>query len=425
MTSIDDLKTIINDQEKEMIELISSDKIIRREYPVSKLKYAHGAANIITGPRRSGKSVFAFQVLEDKGKFGYVNFEDARLNIKAEELNKVLEAIYAIKGDTRRFLFDEIQNVAGWEKFISRLVDSKDIVITGSNSNLLSRELGSAMTGRHVNNVILPFSFREFLSYNKFKYDLSKGLSTIEKVGMIKQLEKYLYSGGFPLGIELGRQYLEDLHTDIIFKDVVVRHKIKLSAKIRELADYMSSLSASEVSYNKLKDAIGITGKHTLKEWVSFLEEAYLIIILKRFSFKRKESIKSPIKIYSIDPGFIEISSVGASVSKRMETAVSIELLRKKNYSLREMRFYYWKNAADKEVDFVVNYNGSIIQLIQVTYASDRSDIKDREVGNLLVASKELHCGNLLVITWDYEAEENIKGKKIKFIPLWKWLLNI
>ena len=425
MVTVELLKTIINDQENDIRKLASSDKIIPREYPSGRLKYAHGAANIITGPRRSGKSVLAFQLIKRKGNFGYVNFEDVRLKIKAEELNKVLEAIYSVKGEVKYILFDEIQNVPGWERFISRLVDSKDIIITGSNSNLLSKELGSSMTGRHSDHVILPFSFREFLAYSRFQYNISKGVSTIEKVNLIKRLSDYLYTGGFPLGIELGKQYLNDLYTDIIFKDVVIRHNIKLSSKIRDLADYLASLPSSEISYNKLRNIIGLSSKHTIKEWVGFLEEAYLVFILKRFSFKKKERIKSPVKIYSIDPGFVAVNLVDASISKRMEEVVSIELLRKKSYFLPSLSIYYWKDAGGREVDFLIEENGKVKQLIQVTYVSDRNDIKDREVDNLIAASSELHCNDLLVITWDYEAEEKVKGKKIKFVPLWKWLLNL
>ncbi len=418
------IKTVLKDQESSIKELVSSSKIINREYPLDKLKYTRGVANIITGPRRSGKSVFAFQAIEKQENFGYVNFEDINLNIKAEELNKVLEAIYSIKGETKFFLFDEIQNITGWERFISRLVDSKNILLTGSNSNLLSKELGSSMTGRHFDHVLLPFSFREFLSYNKIQYDISKGLSTAEKVRLLKGLEKYLYTGGFPIGIELGKQYLDDLYTDIIFKDVVIRHKIKLSSKMRDLADYLAASSSTEVSYNKLRNIIGLSSKHTIKEWIGFLEEAYLIFILKRFSFKKKETLKYPFKMYSIDPGFIASSLTSGSISKRMEEVVAIELLRRKNYLSQTNDIYYWKDSTNKEIDFLLEDSGNVKQLIQVTYASERDSINQREIDNLITGASKLNCNNLFVITWDYEANEAINGRRIRFIPLWKWLLK-
>ena len=424
MVDIEVIKTTIQDQEKGIEELVSSNKIIHREYPLERLKYVRGIANIITGPRRSGKSVFAFQAIKEQERFGYVNFEDVNLKIKAEELNKVLEAIYSIKGEVKYFLFDEIQNVPGWEKFVARLVDNKNIILTGSNSNLLSKELGSSMTGRHFDHILLPFSFREFLSYHKIQYNISKGFSTMEKIKLIKELKNYIYTGGFPIGIELGKQYLDDLYSDIIFKDVVIRHKIKLSSKIRDLANYLASLSSSEVSYNKLRNIIGLSSKHTVKEWVGFLEEAYLIFILKRFSFKKKESLRFPVKIYSIDPGFLVFSLVDASISKRMEEVVAIELLRRKSYFSQITNIYYWRASTGQEIDFLLEDKGKVNQLIQVTYASDKNSINEREVGNLIIGASKLHCSNLLVITWDYEAEERIKGRKIRFVPLWKWLLN-
>jgi predicted AAA+ superfamily ATPase len=280
------------------------------------------------------------------------------------------------------------------------------------------------MTGRHFDHVLLPFSFREFLSYNKIQYDISKGLSTAEKVRLLKGLEKYLYTGGFPIGIELGKQYLDDLYTDIIFKDVVIRHKIKLSSKMRDLADYLASSSSTEVSYNKLRNIIGLSSKHTIKEWIGFLEEAYLIFILKRFSFKKKETLKYPFKMYSIDPGFIASSLTSGSISKRMEEVVAIELLRRKNYLSQTNDIYYWKDSTNKEIDFLLEDSGNVKQLIQVTYASERDSINQREIDNLITGASKLNCNNLFVITWDYEANEAINGRRIRFIPLWKWLLK-
>ncbi len=423
MPDVENLKDIIKDQENRMGNILSKN-IIEREYPASKITAVNGAANVVVGPRRCGKSVFAFQLVKNQ-KFGYANFDDERINIKAADLNKVLEAIYTLKGDVEYLLLDEIQVVDGWERFVSRIVDSKKVIITGSNSKLLSKDLGTYMTGRHIDHKLLPFSFREFLLYNGFKLNESKAYSTLEKTVVLKYLKDYMLVGGFPLALTLGHQYLDDLYNDIIFRDVVIKHHIKLSSKLKQLSVYTTSLSSSEVSYNKLKNVIGLAGKHTAQEWINYLEEAYLIFSVRRFSFKLKERINYPFKVYSIDTGFLSTAAVDGSISRKIENIVAIDLIRRRNYGFDNFNLSYWRNNQQMEVDFVLNSSNKVKELIQVTYVSNAGEINERETKSLIIASEELHCNNLLVITWDYEAEEKIKGKKIKFVPLWKWLLNV
>ncbi len=423
MSTVEEIKVIIKEQESKMQEMLESERIVEREYQIDPKQIASGAANIITGPRRCGKSVLAFE-LAKREKFGYINFDDERLNLQADELNKVLEAIYELNGDVRLLLFDEIQEVKGWEKFISRLVDSKRIIITGSNARMLSKEFATYLTGRHISHVLLPFSFREFLAYNEPGLEAKKVYTTLEKARVLGLLNRYLEVGGFPLSLKLGRAFLADLYRDIVERDVVQRYRIRMPSKLSDVARYLISNSSSEMSYNKLKRLFGIASKHTIQDWIGYLENAYAVFKLERFSYKLKESIMAPKKVYAIDTGMINVVSAQTDIDKLMESSVAAELLRRKLYWFNDTEINYWKSHAQEEVDFVVRKGRRVLQLIQVTYASDRTQIKERETRNLIKASKELKCKDLLVITWDYEGTSRVGSKAIRFMPMWKWMLS-
>lgn len=422
MVSVPDLKYAITDKEAELRLKFDNENIIERELLSKAEKPKYDFATVITGPRRCGKSIFAFQ-LAGAERFGYVNFEDERLNIPSKDLNKVLEAVYELKGDTNLLIFDEIQNIDGWELFVSRLVGSKRIIITGSNAKIMSKELATRLTGRHIDYELLPFSFREFLRYKNYEVKESDTYSTLEKSKRVNYLKEYASNGGFPLALREGKSVLAGLYNDILEKDVIQRYGIIMKTKLSELSRYLLSNASSEISYNKLRRIFEIKGPHTIQDWMSYLEKAYLIFKVERFSFKLKESIMAPKKVYAIDTGMINMISGDENMSRLMENMVAVELVRTRNLS--DTSINYWKNHAQKEVDFVLRRGIKVLKLIQVTYASDKNGINEREVKNLLLASEELRCNNLLVITWDYEAEEKIKGKKIRFIPLWKWLLKI
>jgi predicted AAA+ superfamily ATPase len=422
MVLVSDLKLAISEKEEEIRLKFKNENIVERDLLTKVKAPKKDFATVITGPRRSGKSIFAFQ-LAGKENFGYVNFEDERLRISAGDLNKVLDALYGLKGDIELLIFDEIQNIDGWEPFVSRLLGSKKVVLTGSNAKIMSKELATRLTGRHLDYELFPFDFKEFLEFKSYKINEQDFYLTRERAKLTEFAEKYVKEGGFPLALREGKTVLAELYNDIIEKDVVQRYKINMRTKLAELSRYLVSNTSSEISYRKLKNIFGIKGQHTIQDWISYLEKAYLLFIVERFSFKLKEAIMAPKKIYCIDTGIIGVISREQGISRLMENTVAVDLLRRKTYS--DIEVNYWKNYAQKEVDFVLRKGRKVFSLIQVTYASSSIDIKDREINGLLIASKELRCNDLLVITWDYEAEERVKGRKIKFVPLWKWLLNI
>jgi len=417
MVNIEEIKTAIVDREEEIKKKFKEENIIERESERVVRKYlSTDIALIITGVRRCGKSILAY-MLGKNNNYGYVNFEDERLDIEAKYLNKVLEALYSLKGDIDILIFDEIQNIPGWERFVTRLIQNKKIIITGSNARLLSKELATYLTGRHIDYTLYPFSFREFLKFKKF----SPNIHLTEDIAKIKNhLNKYLKIGGFPLTYKVGRLFLIENYKDIIERDVIQRYKIKYQKVLKDLAKYLISNLSKEISYNKLKNLLGVKSVHTIINYTEYIQNAYLVFLIERFSFKLKEQVIAPKKVYCIDTGIA--NAIGfkftENFGKLMENIVAVELKRK------EKEFYYWKDYQQREVDFVVKEGLKIKQLIQVCYNIEDYNTKERELKSLIKASKELKCNNLLVITWDFEGEEKIERKKIRFVPLWKWLLS-
>jgi len=419
-----DFRAIIREQREELEEVEVRERIIERESSGRArgyLKYPNIIA--IIGVRRCGKSIFSY-LLAKGTKFGYVNFDDERLSdIKTEDLDKILEAIYELYGDVDYIILDEIQNVAKWELFANRLRRTKRVIITGSNSNLLAGELGTHLTGRYISMPMFPFSFREFLDFKGFKK--RSAYTTREKAELLKLLREYLETGGFPEVYKFGRAILHRTYDDIITKDLLLRYRIKKRDDIRKLAKYLITNFSQEISYSNLAKIFNVKHVSTVSNWVSYLENCFLIFKLERFAFKLKQQFLAPRKIYCVDAGII--NSIGFKFSenlgKLMENTIAIELQREKAIDDTK-EIYYWKDHQQNEVDFVIKKGTKVEELIQVTYGNDKEEIKEREIKSLLKAGEELRCKNLSVITWDYEGSEKSKGGRINFIPFWKRLVG-
>jgi len=419
-----ELKAVLIAQKRE-IEGIFKDNIIDREILESSRKYMDSdMIKVVTGIRRCGKSVFSFQLLKGRD-FAYANFDDERLSgIRAEDLNDVLEVLHEIYGNFKCLFLDEMQNIEKWELFVNRCRrQGYNILLTGSNAKMLSKELAAHLTGRYIELELYPFSFREFLRYFGMKYS-EEDFYLPEKIGEIKKrLGEYVERGGFPEVLRYGEiraRYLTDLYSAIIGKDIITRYNIRHSKILKDMAAYLISNYGSFMSYNKLKNIFNIKSVHTIENYVSYIEESYLIFQLFPFSFKVKEQLISPKKIYAIDTGMINAvsSKTFDNKSRLIENIVFMELKR-----LGKEIFYY-KSKQQEEVDFVLKEGLKAKQLIQVCYSLDDEHTKKREIKALLKASEELKCKNLLVITWDYEGEEKIEKNKIIYKPLWKWLLE-
>lgn len=306
--------------------------------------------------------------------------------------------------------------------FVNRLKRRRYIItVTGSNAKLLSKDLATHLTGRHFGIELYPFSFKEFLSYRGIAVE-EKDLYVTEKRALInRSLDEYLTMGGFPevLHLEAGSQYLRELFDKIITRDVVLRYNIKYVKALKETALYVISNFGARLTYNKLKNIFEIKSVHTVKNYLNYLEETYLVFQLEPFSFKIKEQIKQPRKVYCIDTGLISalIPKTTIDYGKIMENAVFLELKR------REKEVFYY-SAPSFEVDFLVKEGKKIAQLIQVCRSLNNAETKKREIKALLRAARSLRCRRLLIITGDQEGEEKAGGEKIQILPLWKWLLE-
>ncbi len=422
MATLQDIKSAIVDREEEIKQKWAAENIIGREL-LEKAKglISSDVALIITGVRRCGKSMLGVMLGKDS-KYAYVNFEDERLGLESSELNKVLEAVYSLKGEVELLILDEIQNITGWEKFVARIIPRQKVIITGSNARLLSKELATYLTGRHVNVTLFPFSFKEYLDFRQVKFNpnLTRDVAVIKN-----ELNNYLSTGGFPLVAKLGNIFLAETYRDILERDIIQRYRIRQVKAFKDLAKYLMSSTSNEFSYNKLKSIFNIKSVHTVKNYVTYLENAYLMFVLERFSFKLKAQVLAPKKIYCIDTGLAGVVSFTfmENRGKVMENAVAIELQRRVASELG-MELYYWKDYQQREVDFVVKKEKKVTQLIQVCYELSDPFTKEREIKSLVEASKELRCKKALVITSEFEGEEKHKGLVVKFVPLWRWLLE-
>ncbi|OGI07908.1 MAG: hypothetical protein A3I68_02360 [Candidatus Melainabacteria bacterium RIFCSPLOWO2_02_FULL_35_15] len=420
------LQEIILQQKKEKEQTLLKDFIKREKITGFKKNLSSDLIKVITGPRRAGKSVFSFLLLED-ANFAYLNFDDEKL-LDVTDTDEIIKSLVEVYGKTKYIFFDEIQNLKNWELFVNKLQRrGYNLVLTGSNAKLLSKELSTSLTGRYISVEIFPFSFREFLTAKKVSVAKKEFNLPEIKGEILNYLSEYNLHGGFPevtLKNFEPKQYLNTLYEAILLKDIVKRYNVRFTQKMYDLSVYTASNFCQELSYTKLKNILGFNSTHTAQNYLSYLSEAYISFTLNRYSNKVKEQINASKKIYLIDNGFIEAKAFQSSKNygKLIENLIFIELL---NRGCKlNMNLFYYKTRNQKEVDFVLKKGIKIKELIQVSY-----DVKDpytekREINSLLEASEELNCKNLSIITWDTEKKVTVKKTKISFIPLWKWLLD-
>lgn len=364
-------------------------------------------ALVLSGIRRCGKSTLLKQLIKRVKEFYYFDFEDPRtVNFEVEDFQKLEEVFLEEYGNKSYYFFDEIQNVQKWELFVRALLDKKKyVIITGSNASLLSKELGTRLTGRHLQFELFPFSYKEFL------------VLTNRKEG-INSFEEYFINGGFPEYLKLNKaNILQRLFNDILIRDIAIRHKVRNLKILREMALYLLTNVGKEFSYNNLKKTFNLGSTNSVISFVSYFEDSYLFFTVPKFDYSLKKQIVNPKKIYSIDSGLINVDSASFSQDKGkvLENIVFI-YLRKKHKDI----FYFQKKG---ECDFLVKDGAKITAAIQVCYEFNE-DNKNREINGLSEALEKFSLTEGLILTYSQDDKFSIKGKKIRVIPVWKWLLN-
>jgi len=415
------LRDTVISQKAELQRTLNEQYIEREIEPFS---LEHDLIKVVMGPRRAGKSFFCTHTLSRTANFGYANFDTPALSAlkNTEDLISALKQVYS---NPTVLFFDEIQELPKWELFVNQLQrQGFNVVVSGSNSKLLSRELATHLTGRHIPTTVLTFSFREYLKATN---------TDINKI-TIQQFEEvllgYLQNGGYPETVVKkldSAKYLSTLFDSILYKDIIKRHNIRKGPDIERLATYVLSNIATEFSYLSLAQAIGVKSSMTIQKYCGFLEEAYLFFTINRFSYKTKLAGQNR-KMYSYDNGMISAKAFQASPNygKLFENCVAAHLKRKELD--KELELFYWRNQQGEEVDFVVKKGPRVVELIQVCYSLENKKTLDREVRALLKAGNELKCDKLTILSMCEDKEEThewfgLKGK-IAYRPLAKWLLG-
>lgn len=418
------LKEVIQTQKK---RIVKHDSYIERTQTQDLIKtFATPHATVVMGIRRCGKSSLLNQLLQRyyPDQFYYLNFEDERLlSFKVEDFNTLHEIFVELLGERKIFYFDEIQNIPQWEIYIRRMQDSGyKFFLTGSNAALLSQEMGTKLTGRHLDIELFPFSFQEYLkfqNYEKAQYDL---YDVNERGHLHKFYNQYLRHGGMPEFLQYQQPtILTQTYEDILFRDIFNRHEINDIKALRELALYLITNMSKTFSYNKLKNLLQIGSVNTIKNYIEYLEKSYLIFTLNQFSHSLKKQIVNQKKVYVIDNGLAD--SIAFQFSKNqgqfLENLVFLSLRR------NHQKIYYYKTANNLEVDFLVMHGTHVEKLIQVCANLNDEKTKKQEIEALVKAMDETSLKEAFILT-DYEQETLKIGEKTIFVqPTYQWLLQL
>jgi predicted AAA+ superfamily ATPase len=397
---------------KESIELAYRDQqsrlkydnqyLIDRQY-LDRYTPTGGHIEVISGIRRSGKSTLMNQIrhLYYPGA-AYFNFEDSRtFGFEVNDFSKLDEII---PHDTPAYFFDEIQNVDSWEIFVRQLHDrKKKVYVTGSNATLLSRELGTRLTGRHIRHELFPFSYKEFLSFKNL-------------VPSPETFDQYVENGGFPEYLSDGDpMILQNLFKDIVLRDIAVRHGIRNTHILMEIALYLLTNTGKETSYNSLRKAFGIGAANTVSDYLSWLEDAWVIFQLHRFSWSTKNRSVNPRKIYVIDTGMVRANTLSFSADRGrlLENSIYLHLRQSGN------EIFYFRE--EKECDFVVFENRTCKMVIQVCEQVTNDNLK-RETSGLIEAMDSFKLPEGIIITRDQKDTLNVDGHIIQLIPAYQFV---
>nr|WP_321496800.1 ATP-binding protein [uncultured Methanolobus sp.] len=377
---------------------------------------------IVAGLRRVGKSTLMNEIRKDHLHESYfVNFDDERFfDFTIEDFQTMKELLIELYGERNVYFFDEIQNIRGWERFVRRLHDNgKKVYVTGSNASMLSREMGTHLTGRHLSYSLYPYSFKEFLRFKKYELPIPEVLTTVEKSTLKRHFNEYIEAGGIPEFVKNRDElYVKTLYENIIYRDIIARYNLKDEKALKTTAYFAASNIAKEISYNNVRKLTGFSSATTIKEYFEYLENSYLAYLLPRYSTSLKTQVYSNKKVYFIDTPIAKILGFRTSedYGRILENMVFMELKR------RNLEIYYHRE--NKECDFVIRNGYNIAEAIQVTQSLGNPDTRKREIEGLFDALETYNLSEGLILTDDTEDKIEIDDKQIIVKPVWKWMLE-
>ena len=364
-------------------------------------------ATIITGIRRCGKSTLLRQLMSRKYDSAlYLNFEDIRLaNFDTDDFTRLQREIE--RRNVRVLFFDEIQIIPKWEIFIHQMLNEEyTLFITGSNASLLSSELGTHLTGRHIPMELFPFSYSEYLSFKSRPADEDSLLN-------------YLRDGGIPEYVKNESEIiLNTLIDDILIRDIAIRNSIKDVNSLRALAVYLLSNIGNLVSAGKLVGMFDIKAASTFLDYFSFYQRSYLLEFIPIFSYSLKVQSRNPKKVYSMDLGLANEASANFSdnTGHKLENLIFLHLRRKSG------NICYYKGKG--ECDFVVAEKGKVLHAIQVCHQITDQNFA-REYNGLLEAMKAFNLSEGIIVTTNQTDSFEEDGKHTRLMPANQFLLSL
>ena len=414
MTSKEQIREVIYDQRNLYVDLGIERKIDQSLVDCQEVL-------VLTGVRRCGKSVLMQQIRAKRSEKDYfISFDDDRLlHFTVDDFQLLYDVFVEDFGVQHTFYFDEIQLVDGWERFVDRLYKhGNKVIVTGSNAKMLSRELGTLLTGRHVSKEVYPFSMSEYMELLGVKVTRDSFYTTEGRAMLQNVQNDYLKDGGFPQYLRSKNvEYLKSLYNDIIYRDIIVRYRLMSDKPLKETVYYLISNATHLFTYNSVAKSVGLKSSETVKDYISYLEETYLVGLLPKYDVKVGEQIKSPKKIYFIDNALVGIIgfSFSGNEGSRLENAVYIELRR------RGKELFYHNDG--NECDFIVREGLRITEAYQVCVSMQEEKTRQRELEGIRSAMKAYSLSEGYIITREETEDVKVEEGVVHLVPFARWIL--
>jgi hypothetical protein len=392
----------------------------------------------LVGPRRAGKTFTLYQLIDglmaggraERGDILLVDFEDYRLKgFEAADMDALLGAHERLAGRAPKYLFlDEIQQAGDWSRLLRTLHNrgSHRIVVTGSNSRLLAREVATELRGRYESVLVLPFSYQEFLRFKGLDSTPVRARSPGGSAALAGAFQDWLRHGGYPevclreTALER-RRLLQSYFESVVYRDVLDRHPIRARGLLDDLLAWLLEAYSTTFSVGAFERRFKAGGrpasKATISAYLGILEEVFFLVRSRRFGFSPRSRLFNPTKTYLIDTGFAGLG--GAFTENRgrlLENAVAIELKRRGRDPL-----YF---ADRHECDFILRDGPRVDAAIQVCWEINPAS-EERELRGLAEALRATRAPKAAILTFDQEGERVVEGRRVPLLPAWRWMAGL